>query len=67
MKEEIETSYSKNGLYGSCENVYTVKRAELVREWNRFHLYTSHKEVLVPDFAIFKAPNYDYIPKTRQF
>jgi hypothetical protein len=67
MKEEIETSYAKNGLYGSCENVYTVKRAELVREWNRFHLYTSHKEVLVPDFALFKAPNYDYIPKTRQF
>lgn len=31
IKEEIETAYAKYGLFGSCDNVYTVRRAEFVR------------------------------------
>lgn len=28
---------------------------------------TTRKEVVVPDFALFKAPKYDYLPKTETF
>jgi hypothetical protein len=27
----------------------------------------TNREVVVPDFALFKAPNYDYIQKTKKF
>lgn len=30
-------------------------------------MYPTHKEVIVPDFALFKAPNYEYIHKTRKY
>jgi hypothetical protein len=28
---------------------------------------STRKEVIVPDFALFKAPNYDYIHKTNKY
>lgn len=27
----------------------------------------TNREVIVPDFAVFKAPNYDYIQKTKKY
>lgn len=27
----------------------------------------TRKEVIVPDFALFKAPNYDYLKKTQKY
>ncbi len=43
-----------------------MKRGRYVREIERLHNYVTKKEVIVPDFALFKAPNYDYIRKTKQ-
>jgi hypothetical protein len=38
-----------------------------VREIERFNVVLTKKEIIVPDYAIFKAPNYDYIHKMTKF
>jgi transcription antitermination factor NusG len=38
-----------------------------LREPGRHNWLLTRKEVLVPDFALSKAPNYDYLPRTQQF
>lgn len=50
---------------GKCDFIYTIKRVNYTRQINRFCLTPSRREVLVPDFAVFKPPNYDYIRKTE--
>jgi len=36
-----------------------------IRQVNRFYLSPTKKEVIVPDFALFKPPTYEYIHKTE--
>jgi hypothetical protein len=67
VKEEIESSYMRAGIFGNCENYYIVKRGRYVREIERLHVYLTNRETIVPDFALFKAPNYDYIHKTKKY
>jgi hypothetical protein len=67
VKSKIEDSYVRAGIFGICENYFVVKRWQFVREVKRFHVSPTNREVVVPDYALFKAPNYDYIPKSRNF
>lgn len=54
--EMIESEYGKIGLLGQCESIARVKLARLVRSENGYKLVKTLREVIVPDFAIFKTP-----------
>lgn len=38
LREYIESEYEKQGLAGTCENYYIVKRGQFVREIERFNV-----------------------------
>lgn len=57
----------KASIAGTCQHFYVVKRGRYVRELQRNHVARTRREVIVPDFALFKAPDYDYLTKTSTF
>jgi hypothetical protein len=68
----IDIEYSKIGIMGNSfhnqgktDFVFKIKCVNYTRQINRFCLIPSRREVLVPDFAVVKPPNYDYIRKTE--
>ena len=68
MLEEIRTEYEKKiGIVSDrkCEHCYVIRRGRYIREAYRDQVVSTRKEVMVPDFALFKAPNYDYLPKVQ--
>ena len=43
-----------------------MKRGKFVMEAERDQVVPTRKEVLVPDFALCKAPNLDYLPQVKR-
>ena len=64
MLEDIVNYYEKAGFSGACAQYYIVRRARLVREATGVRVCPTKEEVVVPDFALFRAPDYDYLPHT---
>lgn len=55
------------GMVGTCASYFRIKRARIVRVANRISYLKTSREVIVPDFAVFKIPNVSYIQKVHQF
>lgn len=62
--ELIESEYAKLGLLGKCYSYARVKMVRLVRSDKGYKLVKTLREVIVPDFVIFKTPEYDYLRKS---
>ena len=64
--DDIYNYYEKGGLSGEFNSCYLVKRARAVRQADGIKVLPTKEEVLVPDFALFSPPHYDYIPQERR-
>ena len=62
MKSQFDAAYENFGIVGKCENYFRVKQVKYTRELSYSKYSKTNREVYIPDFALFKAPKYEYIP-----